>query len=92
MTHPLIDAGIELDCALRELASNTGSRRIAQRVHDAAQAVRQQILALVGDGTPAEAPVTIEKVTATLEAARRNNVPWLAIADAVRQLQGDDGR
>jgi hypothetical protein len=88
MTHPLLDAGLELDCALRELVLNTRSPRVAQRVRDAAAEVRAELLALER-GVPRT--VTIDQVRVVLEQARRDGVGWRAIADAVRELQGDDG-
>lgn len=86
MTHPLLDAAIELDNALRDLLHGIVSPRRAQRVREAADNVRGELLALTL-GIEAR-PVTILDVRAVLEAARRNNVGWSAIADEVRQLQG----
>ncbi len=90
MTPGLVDLGLELDGALRELASDTRSPRVRQRVLDAAQAVRTYLLELTL-GIDKQ-PTTIGDVRLVLEAARRCGVPWLAIADQVRELQGDDGR
>jgi hypothetical protein len=90
MTHPLIDAGMELDCALRELARDTRSPRVAQRVRDAAQQVRDELLALTL-GIERKA-TSIDDVRAVLQSARRCGVGWLPIAELVRELQGDDGR
>lgn len=89
MIHPLIDLGMDLDCALRELASDTRSTRVRQRVLDAAQAIRDELLKLTL-GLQKQ-PTTIGDVHLVLEAARRSGVPWPSIADEVRALQGDDG-
>lgn len=86
-THPLLDAGMDLDCALRALAADTRSPRVAQRVRDAAQAVRTELLALTLGAD--DRAVTIGDVRAVLQAARRSGVGWVAIADEVRALQGD---
>lgn len=86
MTHPLLDAGIELDNALRDLLQGVNSPRRAQRVREAAGGVRGELLALTlgAEGRP----TTIHDVRAVLEAARRSGVGWVEIADQVRQLQG----
>ena len=90
MTHPLLDAAVDLDCALRELAADTRSTRVRQRVLDAAQAIRDELLNLTLGIE--RRPTTIDDVRLVLEAARRCGVPWPSIADEVRALQGDDGR
>lgn len=85
MIHPLIDAGMELDNALRDLVRG-GSTRQRQRVLDAASDVRAEILQLTGD---AERLATIDDVRRVLESARRNHVPWHDIVAVVNHLQGD---
>lgn len=87
MTHALLDAGIELDAALRDTLACMPSPRRAQRVRDAAAAVRAELLALTMGLE--ERRITIHDVRAILVAARRHGVAWLEIADVVRELQGD---
>ena len=86
MTHPLLDAGVELDCALRDLLVGVSSHRRAQRVREAAGLVRAEILALTGED--ASRPTSIDDVRRVLEAARRSGVNWVDIADVVHHLQG----
>lgn len=86
MTHPLLDASVELDCALRDLAHGPDSTRRRQRVLDAAAACREELLALAGDQTGRS--TTIDDVKRVLERARRDGVGWVDIADVVHHLQG----
>lgn len=86
MTHPLLDAGVELDCALRELLRGPVSTRRNNRVRDAAAAVRAELLAATGEAD--HRPVTIDDVRRVLDAARRSNVPWVEIVAAVNHLEG----
>lgn len=87
MTHPLLDAGVELDCALRDLLTGVSSPRRAQRVREAAGAVRAEVLALTGEDSSRE--TTIDDVRRVLESARRSGVGWVDIVDIVNHLQGD---
>lgn len=87
MTHMLLDLGIDLDNALREVLPHIPSPRCAQRIRDTAAAVREELLAMsIGLD---QRRVTIGDVKAVLVAARRDGVGWLEIVDAVRELQGE---
>lgn len=86
MTHPLLDAGLELDCAVRDLAHGPDSTRRRQRVLDAAANVRVELRVIAGD---AEArPITIDDVERVLRQARKSGVGWSDIAAVVHHLQG----
>jgi len=86
-THPLLDAGVELDCALRELLRGPVSTRRNHRVRDAAAAVRTELLALTGDAE--HRPTTIDDVRRVLTHARSSGVLWTDIVAVVNHLQGD---
>lgn len=86
-THPLLDAGVELDCALRELLHGPVSTRRSQRVRDAASAVRAELLALTGDAN--RRITTIDDVQRVLSQARTSGVPWTDIVAVINHLQGD---
>lgn len=86
MTHPLLDAGVELDCALRDLAHGPDSTRRRQRVLDAAGEVREELLAMAGD--QGGRATTIDDVKRVLERARRDGVGWVDIVGVVNHLQG----
>lgn len=87
MTHILLDLAIDLDNALRDLLSGIRSPRRAQRVREAAAAVREELLAITIGLNGRR--ITIHDVRAVLVAARRDQVAWLEIADTVRELQGE---
>jgi hypothetical protein len=87
MTHVLLDLSMDLDNALREALPRISSPRCAQRIRDAAAAVREELLALTIGHEGRR--ITIHDVRAVLVAARRDQVPWLDIADVVRELQGE---
>lgn len=86
-THPLLDAGVELDCALRELLRGPVSTRRNHRVRDAAAAIRAELLALTGEA--GHRPITIDDVQRVLTQARSCGVPWTDIVAVVNHLQGD---
>ena len=86
-THPLLDAGVELDCALRELLRGPVSTRRNHRVRDALAAVRAEVLALSGEAD--HRPTTIDDVRRVLTHARSSGVPWTDIVAVVNHLQGD---
>ncbi len=87
MTHPLLDAGMELDCALRTLLGAGYSPRRRQRVLEAASVIRAELLDLTRSDE--QRPATIDDVRRVLESARRNHVPWHDIVAVVNHLQGD---
>ena len=87
MTHPLLDAGVELDCALRELLRGPASTRRTHRVRDAAVAVRAELLALTG--AAGRRATTIDDVQRVLSQARTSGVPWTDIVAVINHLQGD---
>lgn len=85
-THPLLDAGVELDCALRDLLHGPASSRRSHRVRDAAATVRAELLALSGEAN--HRPTTIDDVQRVLGRARACGVPWVDIVAVVHHLQG----
>ena len=88
-THPLLDAGLELDCALRALMHGTRSGERRQRVREAARNLRREIMAATSAAAESDGAVTIDQVRDVLQRARRSGVGWMAIADQVRELQGE---
>ena len=86
-THPLLDAGVELDCALRELLRGPVSTRRNHRVRDALAAVRAEVLALSGEAD--HRPTTIDDVQRVLSQARSSGVLWTDIVAVINHLQGD---
>jgi len=89
-THPLLDAGLELDCALRALMHGTRSGERRQRVREAARNLRREIVVATSvAAAESDAAVTIDQVRDVLQRARRSGVGWMAIADQVRELQGE---
>lgn len=86
-THPLLDAGVELDCALRELLHGPVSTRRNHRVRDAASAIRAELLALTGEA--GRRLTTIDDVQRVLNQARSAGVPWTEIVAVINHLQGD---
>lgn len=87
MTHPLLNAGVELDCALRELLRGPVSTRRNHRVRDALAAMRAEVLALSGEAE--QRPTTIDDVQRVLTQARSCGVPWTEIVAVINHLQGD---
>lgn len=86
-THPLLDAGVELDCALRDLLRGPVSTRRSHRVRDAAAIVRAELLALTGEAD--RRATTIDDVQRMLSHARFSGVPWTDIVAVINHLQGD---
>lgn len=73
-THPFLDAGVELDCALRELLRGPALTRRNLRMRDAAAAVHAELLPLIGDAD--RRITTIDDVQRVLSQARPSGVLW----------------